>query len=114
MGFDRFVYWDKKKKKPSDKDLRLVLSAYISTSGKVDWKLPWVVVTLKGKPSFPFQHLYPRPKGYYRKERFFEVYIDPESKYVDVITRQADEFTSNIAEGYAQLLVRQWGAKYEK
>jgi len=114
MGLDRFVYW--KKNKPTKAQLRTVLEDYLGGIGRVDLRKNWLLATLPGKASFPFRRI----KGFEKhdpfvdhyKGRWFEVYVD--SKSIDVITRQQDEFTSNVAKGFAELAARFWGGKHEE
>jgi hypothetical protein len=66
-----------------------------------------------GKPSYPFR----RHKGFEKyapaveqhEERWFEVYV--EKHQIDVITRQTDEYTNVVAEGFAALCRRCWHGK---
>jgi hypothetical protein len=46
-----------------------------------------------------------------RPERFIEVYVADDN--VDVMTRQADEFTNALAEGLASLIARKFKGKRE-
>ncbi len=45
------------------------------------------------------------------RERWFEVFAD--SEQFDVITREMDEITNAIANGFAQLAARLWDGKVE-
>jgi len=123
VAFDRFVRWQAKR--PTDKELRHLLEDYLGGMGKIKnksqkkSKRPWFFVTLPGRPSFPFRRM-PEIKGTSREaylkdfnERWFEVYVDDKNKYVDVMTRQGDELTGVIAQGFAELLTRYFKAKLE-
>jgi len=118
MALDRFVYWNDQR--PLIKELRGILEDYLGGIGKIEdisrRDHPWWTVTLPGKPTMPFRRI----SGYERrgeaveenKERWFEVFVD--DKYVDVMTRQTDEFTNTVAQGFAELLARFYGASLKK
>lgn len=97
---------------PSREALGKVLKNYVSDVGKVRWDKDRFFVILPGKPKFPFQHIYPRPRGCYHNERWFEVWLG--KRCVDVITRQTDDFTNVVAAGYADIVARFWDGKREE
>jgi hypothetical protein len=72
-----------------------------------------IMVLLKGRPSFPFRRR-PQTAGYreaaeQHTERWFEVFWT--KKDIDVITRQTDEYTNVVAEGFTALCARFWQGK---
>jgi len=123
MAHDRFVRW--KNRRPSDADLRDVLTDYLGGCGaeieeqaQPESPHPWFFITLPGKPTFPFGRLAemvgsPRAEAMTEcTERWFEVFVADD--YVDVITRRGDEFTSVVARGFAALCARFWGGEMEE
>jgi hypothetical protein len=66
-----------------------------------------LVVTLEGCRSWVFVLPAMEPHA----DRWFEVFRNAE--HIDVITRQADEFTNAVADGYFAAIVRRWGLKTE-
>jgi hypothetical protein len=44
--------------------------------------------------------------------RWFEVYVGPD--YIDIITREMDDVTNAIAEGFAARCARKWKGKVER
>jgi hypothetical protein len=114
MSQDRFVYWNERK--PTKEEIRHVLEDYLSeVAVEIKKDRRGFVVRLAGTYSFPFKRIDdcsrlvdPSQDG---GERWLEVYIDP--KYLDVITRMADEFTNVVATGLANVFVRYWGARLE-
>jgi len=81
------------------------------------------IITLPGQPSFPFKRICEVPDPFsnhflcHQKKRWFEVYVgslkDKKTPGIDVITRMQDEFTNNIAEGYAKLVARYYEGRYD-
>lgn len=126
MGTDRFVYWNKRR--PKREEVRLVITDYFGGfADDIQWDKHSAsrgrfLVKLKWKVSNPLDNIegaYKRPRfasdGRYIEvtdERFIEVFVDP--RYVDVITRQADEATSALAEGLAAVFARFWKGRLEK
>src|SRR5437667_6692563 len=82
------------------------LDGYLSDVGtESKWSRNRWFVTLPGKPE-SMRH---RPAAH--EERWFEVFIGTDS--VDVITREADEFTNVVAEGFAKRIARMLDGKME-
>jgi len=111
MALDRFVRW--RKDRPLFDDIKKALEDYLGDAcTKVVTDDSVIFATLVGKPRCPFRRL---GEGdvvkamEQRDERFLEVYVS--KKYIDVITRQTDEFTNVVAEGFAQLCARYWQGK---
>jgi hypothetical protein len=102
MSCDRVVRWYPDPELiPTKEDIEAALTGYIGEGGKVHWETDRFFVDLPGAPSDPFP-LYKSP----HETRWFEVWIAKDQ--LDVITRQADEFTMVVAEGFASLCVRRW------
>lgn len=113
MATDRFVYWqDGLNVRPSDNEIEDALCRYINSSGRVEKPDDRFVVTLIGGAQNPFaravdaERFAPPFDG-----RVFEVYIDYE--YTNVITRQQDEFTQAVAEGFAATIAWKWNGRRE-
>lgn len=107
MAYDRFVYWNKTKALvPTREDVGAVLAAYLGAGGTVEWVEGQgrFYANLAGPGSDPRQ-----PKDLLRGTRWFEVFIHEDS--VDVITRQADSFTNAVADGFANVCMRQWDGR---
>lgn len=117
MACDRFIHF-KKGEVPSKDDVKIVLEDYLGAfMTKNRWEAGRWIAQLVGNKSYPFQRLLPdsnRALMYAetpKEDRWLEVYIDTDN--IDVITRQADEVTMNIADGFAKLVVRYWKGKLE-
>ena len=107
MSVDRFVRFDKKK--PTLDELKDILECYIEGLGSISYSSNDSVwfVKLPGKPSFPFKTIYPEMDSQAHEERGFEVWVGALiANNIDVVTRQADELTSAIADGYAKIVAR--------
>jgi hypothetical protein len=114
MSLDRFVYWNDEK--PSFDDLLKILDGYLGEAARIESSKPhWIEVRLQGISSFPFKHLpefETRAKAVAQSgQRWFEVFVDDD--HVSVITRQSDEYTSIVADGFAALLTRFYRARAE-
>lgn len=116
MSLDRFVRFDKKK--PTVDELKHILEDYIKDLGSISYSSNESVwfVKLPGKPSFPFKTIYPEMGHQVHEERWFEVWVGAldVANNIDVLTRQADELTNVIAEGYAKIVARFFEAEIEK
>ena len=106
MAVDRFVRFGDRK--PTLDELKYILEDYIEGVGLISHSHNGSVwfVKLPGKPSFPFKRIYPEMGSQVHEERWFEVWLGSLPDNIDVITRQADELTSVIADGYAQIVAR--------
>ena len=107
MARDLFVYWDKVI--PLKEDIENLLNEYTRGLGEVRWLEPkkrWFV-DLPGRPSYPLQRI-----EQVQRKRWFEVYVGHEltndGPCIDVITREMDEITNNIARGFAVIAARVW------
>lgn len=102
---------------PGCEVLQIVLEDYIGEAGRVYWNRDRFNVELKGRSSLPFRRtedasdFYKRAQEALRSERFFEVHVDLDRPIIDVITRQADEYTNVVAQGFVELCKRFWKAK---
>lgn len=101
MACDRFVHWRDEKKRPHREEIEAALTGYIGGAGRAYWKDDRYFVDLLGAPSNPFPH-----RTCPHDTRWFEVYLHEDA--IDVITREADEFTNNVAKGFAALCARYW------
>ena len=124
MASDTFVYWNEER--PTKDDLHACLQDYLAEiATEIRWDRDRFFVTLVGRPSFPFARVGPSTPAMRQAEleravgadgtprpRWFEVVIDSES--IDVITRQADEITMNIARSFAALCARAWDGGLDK
>jgi hypothetical protein len=113
MGIDRFVHW--RNERPDFDTLKTTLEDYLGAAGIVTVDGPRITAVLVGRPQYPFRR-HPGFEKYapaveQRGERFFEVFV--EKNKIDVITRQTDEFTNVLAQGYAELCRRCWHGKFE-
>ena len=119
MSFDRFVHLGERR--PTREELEMVLGDYLGCDGdsSIDDTLAEVrfeewgwVVTLRGKVSFPFRRIDPRGEEFQKfhemrgRERMFDVSFGENS--INVRTQDADEFTNNVARGFAELCARYW------
>lgn len=123
MGMDRYARVKRLKKgaplpnKPTPEQFQIILEDYIGEAGAVNTDLSregssaWFVV-LKGKPSFPFKRIHPSLDHVTHDERWVEVYLE-EKGQIRVTTRQADEYTNNVADGIVQMLARFYGRKLD-
>lgn len=121
MASDRFI--NNCKRKPTKDDIGTALVDYLGDPlvRELRWETDRWFVSLPGKRSHPLRQLV--DEGYRKKyidpemneqpdtARWFEVWVDGNT--VDVITRQQDELTSNIALGFAKLVARFWEGKLE-
>lgn len=116
MAQDRFVYWGKTKK-PTNKQVEIVCTCYFGSGAsdiQVSPKEKRITITLFGEISHPLRLIkgaMPWPPSEYIT-RYIEVYID--TKYVDIITRQQDEYTNALAEGLADIFARFWEGRRDE
>ncbi len=106
-------------KSPTPDQIGEALRNYINESGTIIWNhvcARWFV-TLVGTS----RRAFPRPGdaeefGPGFESREFEVYpsLGASEPYVDVMTRFADDFTSIIARGFAEIIARQWNGRIER
>lgn len=120
MACDRFV-WFERGQVPPKEDVGRVLEDYLGDFlVKNEWGGGRWNVQLVGSTSWPFRRLaevegtaqatfWNSPEA--KRDRWFEVYIGDDN--IDVITRQSDEVTNNIADGFAKLLARFWQGRLD-
>lgn len=108
MALDRFIYWSGDVKRPTKEEIGAALTKYIGGGGKVYWERDRYFVDLPGVPSNPSPYL-DVPCPY--ETRWFEVWLGDDS--VDVLTREADEFTNALAKGFVELCTRYWKGQEE-
>jgi len=114
MSADRFVYWDPKGKRPSRDLLGHIIEDYFGAAARdIVWNDDRFFIHLPGETSNPLRRVpnaleYPNS----RPTRWIEVW--PDGKCCDIITRQADEYTSAVADGLQALLLRFYEASEEK
>lgn len=113
MAADRFINWNKALPIPSREDIEKILKGFFGDAATVEWDQDRFFVTLNSKPSFPFAGL----GGWDRtpflpEERWIEVYYN--SEYLDILTRQADHFTSVLAEGLTAIITQFYQAQREQ
>jgi len=113
MALDRFITWDDPKDKPSTTDIRFLLEDYLGEAGKITSDSSMFTALLPGKPSHPLKRLEPEFVRPLRDERWFEVHCG-HLLSIDVLTREADEFTNNVAQGFAELVARWFKGDLEK
>lgn len=115
MAADWFVDFPKGKV-PSKDDVGKALEDYLGAyATEVRWDTDRWFATLVGTKSWPFKRLEADSRfaeayeEMAKEPRWIEVYIDKDN--IDVMTRQSDEATNNLAEGFAKLLARYWQGK---
>lgn len=111
MGRDRFVYW--KDQKPTREEVITVLEDYLGGVGSIVDDKDRLFANLPGKGTHPLARIKDAkiPEDIHRVERWFEIYIDPE--YIDIITRQHDQFTNYVADGFVEVMARWWNGRVE-
>lgn len=108
MPHDRFVYVQKL----DHATVERVLVAYVGGAAAVEWNDDqgrWYV-TFPSAYSDAFQQTDPEDP----QERWIEVYDgldDAEGAYINVMTRHADCFVTDVANGIAQRLSNRWGVR---
>ena len=117
MACDRFIRFGKGKV-PSKEDVGKALEDYLgATMTNIKWVNGSWCAQLVGSKSWPFRRLETsriaeRYEHEAKESRGIEVFIAKDN--IDVITRQQDELTMNIADGFAKLVARYWhGGKLE-
>lgn len=115
MALDRFIYWGKKR--PTKKQLAIVLTDYLGGVGECTWGGGRWTCTLLGRPTLALRSLYKTfadvdgDMADMPRVRWFEVFWGKGN--IDVITRQADDYTNAVAEGFTALCARHWQGRRE-
>jgi hypothetical protein len=109
MACDRFVYWSQVH--PTFEQIGQALEDYV---GEAAWMIAVgsgrFICRFSGKPSSALKRAEPTLASVCPDdERWFEVFVADDN--IDIITRQCDEFTSAVAEGFAALCARVWRGK---
>ena len=104
MALDRFIYWNSQK--PTFDEILNTARCYIGELGKVE-VLSGVIFISLGSSSTTFM-----PDAVTREERWIEVHWNP--KHVDVLTRNQDEFTNDLAASFARRLAAHWNGNLDK
>ena len=124
MSCDTFVYWTDET--PTREEIGMCLEDYVrGLATDVTWDRDRWFVGLPGTYSLPFARVGPATKSMRAlakeratesdgtiKSRWFEVWMD--DRCMNVITRQMDEVTNNIAHGFAELCRRGWDGRLEE
>jgi len=118
MAIDRFLYWKDPDKAPDLPTLLMVARDYLGDAAEeLTLNNNRIIAILIGEPRFPLRGLPEWAKYNQAAEqhdkRWFEIYVEG-NEYIDIITRQADEFTSVVAEGFVELAKRCWGGRREE
>jgi hypothetical protein len=113
MACDRFVYWTQVH--PTSEQIGQALGDYVGEAGTVGFSIEShrFICRFPGKPSSALKRAEPTLASVCPDdERWFEVFMADDN--IDVITRQCDEFTSAVAEGFAALCARVWKGKRDE
>lgn len=117
VALDRIIHFEEEgRTPPSKEDIRKALEDYLGGYLKepLKWSEDRWMATLQGNGSFPFRRLVGATRDVSQmmasRPRWIEVVVDP--KYIDVLTREMDEATDNLAEGFANLVARFWQGEY--
>lgn len=110
MALDRFVYFHFDDM-PKLADVGFALEDYLGNAAEsVEWSRDRWIATLKGTHSHPFRRVAnQRHNG--SMMRWFEVHVG--NNNLDIITRQQDELTNVVAQGFAELVARYWHGRLE-
>jgi hypothetical protein len=98
MPRDMFVYFDRRM--PGLATVGDSLKDYVSDCGDVAWSHDRWIAHLPGASEDTSIH---------RPNRWIEAYVGPD--YVDVMTREQDEFVNAVAEGFVRRLARRFDGR---
>lgn len=110
MASDTFVRFPPGVTGPTLEEIEKTLRGYLGDSAHVRWDEEGrrFFCSLPDFSSGPLKHMnHPLYHERENEKRWFEVYMAPGETF-DVITRQQDEFTMNVARGYAKFVARYW------
>lgn len=111
MGTDRFIYVDTPPDRKQVEDV--IIKSLDGLIESLEWDKPTYFVVIRGRAHLTddkfLKKIGPAENEEELRERWVEVYIDP--KYIDVITRMADEATSGLATALAYELVRKFNGQ---
>lgn len=123
MAYDRFISWEKGAEVPSQEEIEKALRRYVYDGGRVRVDGCSLFVTLPGEPRYVFREWADDEAwevgGTRGGERGFEVYYSgneededgPYGRHIDIITRQQDELTTAVADGFEKLVIFRWKGK---
>lgn len=113
MALDRFVYW--RDKCPSPMQIKAALIHYMGGVGELEDKGHTIIVHIPGgvnhvpeRLADPDYEWSEKDKRTRPSKRWFEVFIAEDDRNIDIITRQMDEFTNALADGFLSLTARLW------
>lgn len=107
MGLDRFIHFQKS---PAWEDLCTTVLQYFGPETEITFNRPWITIKLHGQESFIAHRDALQSQA---RQRGLEIHQNSKDRNIDVITRQADEFTNALAEGLAELIKRFYSGKRE-
>lgn len=119
MSTDRTIHWISRRA-PTRADVDQVLRDFFNGAAtSIRWDRDRFVVIVPGKHRNALCTVSPIIGSRHQRERvgksaplpsqrWLEVWIDPDDGTVDVITRQADDYTCALADGIAAVLARYW------
>ena len=126
MSRDLVIRW-RRHEHPSREQLWLLLEDYLGKAADIEWRSDRFIVTLRGTPTFAFQRVglaTDVPRAYWPtctkeddgspRPRWFEVWPEPGDDCLYVMTRDADDYTTTVADGFARLCARGWRGVEEK
>lgn len=108
MSLDRFVYF--KEKTPTKGEIKKVITNFLGGIGTVTWRSDRFSISLPGKSTHALTGIKGTPRNINRQAhptRWIEVHRG-KTGTIDVITRQADDFTNCIAAGIHEVIMRWW------
>lgn len=123
MAYDRFITWEPGAEVPSQEEIEKALRRYVYDGGIVWVEGSRLFVTLPGEPRYVFREWADDEEwalgGTRRGKRGFEVDYSaneededgPYGRHIDIMTRQQDEFTTAVADGFERLVVFRWKGK---
>lgn len=120
MSLDRILRWRSVRDMPEQAELQAFLEDFFGTrrAGEVRWEEMGsrFYITLPGKPKDPFARVPGSgPRKPLQKQRWLEVFVCQvgNTKYINVLTRQQDDYTHALAEGLVACMTRFWGGEIE-
>ena len=103
MATDRIIQFSEQL--PNRDDISRFLTNYVGESGSLEWVGCVAILSLQGSLSRPFT-LDDRETEQDDRERWIEVWIHDE--VINVLTREMDSFTVDIANGIARRIAGLW------
>lgn len=114
MACDRFLYWQNGRR-PTHKQLMWIIEDFLGeTMINLIHQDSLIVIKLHGTPTAPLSRMVDAIKNVpLPGERHIEIFLHGRSS-IDIITRQADEYTMVVADGLLALLKRFYDATGEE